>query len=160
MSAVDTKMPISAHQSSTRLVRGQPQSADQAIDGDLETSSHTICAWNTDIWYMMKFHSVLCFDEVILTNSYLDYNAYRMQDLGVFVQDSHKETSMKCGAMKARGDSTIKGQTYKISCDGLCGDEIMLKVRHDRGDYSYMGCIHMSEVRVEFANSGKLGVLT
>lgn len=151
MSAVDTKMPLSAHQSSTRLIRDQPQSADLAIDDDLATSSHTICAWNTDHWYMMKFKSVRCFSEVIIVNSYLDYNAFRMQDLGVFVQDSHKETSMKCGSLKARDDSTIEGQTYRISCDGLCGDEVVLKVRHDRGDYSYMGCIHMAEIRVEFA---------
>ena len=34
----------------------------------------------------------------------------------------------------------------RISCDGKCGDEVELRVRHDEENYNDPACIHMSEI--------------
>ena len=51
--------------------------AELAIDGDVQTFSHTDCAWDTDLWYKMKFDAVYCFTEVIVVQSNWN-NAERM----------------------------------------------------------------------------------
>jgi hypothetical protein len=74
-----------------------------------------------------------------------------MNDLEVHVKDSRrKDEGRLCGVLKTRGDRGIDGQTYTISCDGMCGDIVMLQVRHKTGKHSYPACIHMSEVVVNF----------
>jgi len=142
-------------QSTTLTWSGTPQSAELAIDGDMETASHTNCAWNTDIWYKMRFDDVQCFDEVEFVNSYLNYNAFRMQDLGVYVKNSDDGEENLCEVVRIREDETVEGQTYMVSCDGKCGDSIVLRVRHDRGKYSYMACIHLDEIKVHYAGDSE-----
>ena len=51
--------------------------AENAIDGNLNTHSHTQCVWDTDLWYKMKFDAVYCFTEVIVVQSNWN-NAERM----------------------------------------------------------------------------------
>ena len=146
--------PDSVVQSSTLSWSGMAQSAELAVDGDMSTTSHTVCAWDTDIWYLMQFDDIRCFEEVVIINAYLNYNAYRMQDLGVHVKNTNTDTDSLCGVIRVREDSTIEGQTYKVSCDGMCGNSVMLRVRHNKGEYSYMGCIHMKEIEVHYSGSG------
>ena len=59
--------------------------ASHAVDGDLRTISHTVCAYNTDIWYKMQFAAVYCFSDVTIIQSHLSVNAYRMEDAKVFI---------------------------------------------------------------------------
>ena len=87
--------------------------ASRAIDGELDTSSHTKCAWNTDIWFRMEFNDVYCFTEVIIIGSKLNGYAYRMQDTKVYVLDKEKGTEQLCGVLKVIGVYTIEGQTYR-----------------------------------------------
>ena len=48
---------------------------------------------------------------------------------------------------------------FRIACDGKCGNEIHLKVRHDRDSTKYRkpGCIQMKEIEV-FAVMGKYDI--
>ena len=59
--------------------------ASRAVDGDLGTLSHTICAYSTDIWYKMQFAAVYCFSDVTIIQSHWSGNAYRMEDAHVFI---------------------------------------------------------------------------
>ena len=54
-----------------------------------------------------------------------------------------------------------------MPCNKICGDEIVLRVRHDEDKYLKKGCIHMSEieaygVRQDIENIGmeKLSIKT
>ena len=136
--------PLSVSQSSTYKDR----SADQAVDGDLTTASHTLCAWNTDLWYKMKFDAVYCFTEVVIVQSHWEkHNADRMDGIKVFVVNREKDTESLCGVLKVSDDLTIEGQTYRILCELKCGDEVKLTLRHDRGKYGRLACMHMREVK-------------
>ena len=135
--------PLSVSQSSTYKDR----SADQAVDGDLTTTSHTLCAWNTILWYRMKFDAVYCFTEVVIVQSHWEkHNADRMDGIKVFVVNREKKTESLCGVLKVSDDLTIEGQTYRIPCDLKCGDEVKLTLRHDKGRYHVKACIHMKEI--------------
>ena len=72
-----------------------------------------------------------------------------MEDTNVFVVNSKTGTESLCGVLKISSKKTLKSQTYTIPCDQKCGDEIVLKVRHDKGKYEKPGCIHMREIKVE-----------
>ena len=122
------------------------EKAELAIDGDLTTKSNTNSAWDTDLWYKMTFDAVICFSEVVIVQSFLNFHAYRMNDAKVFVVNTNTGTKSLCGVLKSRTDSTIEGQTYRIPCNLKCGDEVKLTVRHDRGKYSVDACIHMKEI--------------
>ena len=137
--------PVSVSQSSTY----QTLYPRLAIDADLATYSHTQCAWNTELWYKMEFDDVLCFSEVVIIQSHWgprlnNNNAYRMDDTRVFVVNTIKAIESLCGRISISGDMTIDGQTYKISCDLKCGDEVKLKLLHDSGKHK--ACIHMREI--------------
>ena len=121
--------------------------AELAIDGDQETKSHTICDWDTDLRYKMKFAAVYCFSDVVIIQSFLDRNAYRMDDTKVFVVNTKTGTESLCGVLKVSDVLTIEGQTYRIPCDLKCGDEVKLTVRHDGGKYGKGACIHMKEIK-------------
>ena len=119
-----------------------------AVDGDLTTSSHTECAWNTDLWYKMEFDGIYCFSDVVIINyiGHVDNNKYRMRDTKVLVINTDTGTESLCGVVKATGIQTIEGYTYRIPCDLQCGDEVKLTVRHDNGQYYNKACIHMKEI--------------
>ena len=135
--------PLSVSQSSTYKDR----SADQAVDGDLTTTSHTLCAWNTVLWYRMKFDAVYCFTEIVIVQSHWEKNnADRMDGIKVFVVNREKDTESLCGVLKVSDDLTIEGQTYRIPCELKCGDEVKLTLRHDKGRYHVKACIHMREI--------------
>ena len=122
--------------------------AERAIDDDLTTYSHTECAWNTDLWYKMKFGAVYCFSDVVIINSHLSEGSPRMcmDDMNVSVLNTEKGTESRCGVLKERDVLTIEGQTYRIPCNLKCGDEVKLTVRHDSGKYSNDACIRMREI--------------
>jgi len=138
-------------QSSTRSQGRDRMSAEFAIDGDIETASQTKCAWNTEHRFTVEFRGRQCVDKVKFMQSFMDYNAYRMQHTEVVVMDEDEEHN--CGRITINDDKTVEGQTYEVMCDGACGDSVMLKVRHDKGKYSYMGCLHISEIEVNFEES-------
>ena len=87
--------------------------ASKAIDGKLNTSSHTMCAWNTDIWFRMQFNDVYCFTEVRIIGSKLNSYALRMQDTMVYVLNNEKGTEQLCGVLEVMEVFTIEGQTYR-----------------------------------------------
>ena len=95
----------------------------------------------------MKFDAIHCFSEIVIMNDKLNENAYRMQDLKVFVVNTKTGTESLCGVLKMREVWTVEGQTYKISCDLKCGNEVKLTVRHNSGEYNNLACIHMSEIK-------------
>jgi hypothetical protein len=128
------------------------KSADLAVDHDMETGSHTVCAYNEDISYHLHFGSMRCLSEVVIVNSRPE-NVYRMNDLEVHIRNTAADESSLCGTLKARGGFTDEEQTYKISCDGKCGDSVMLKVNHDQTKYTYPGCIHMKEIGLHYSGS-------
>ena len=139
--------PIAVTQSTTLVWLGERQPAGLAIDGRLDTGSHTNCAWDTDIWYKMKFHAVYCFSEIVIIQSHDNVYAYRMQDTKVIVINTATNTESLCGVLKVRNVYTVEGQTYKIPCDLKCGDEVKLTVRHDKSRDWLQACIHMREIR-------------
>ena len=134
-------------QKSTLVWDGAAINAEFAVDDDLTTASHTKCAWNTDLWYKMKFDAVYCFSDVVIIQSHWDKWASRMDDTEVFVANSDTGDESLCGVLKVSDVLTIEGQTYRIPCDLKCGDEVKLAVRHDNGDYDKAACIHMKEVK-------------
>ena len=122
------------------------EKAELAIDGDLTTKSNTNSAWDTDLWYKMRFDAVRCFSEVVIVQAHLNSKANRMNDTKVFVVNTNTGTESLCGILKASTDLTIEGQTYRIPCNLKCGDEVKLTVRHDNGKYDNPACIHMIEI--------------
>ena len=126
----------------------ETRTAERAIDGNLNTHSHTICDWDTDLWYKMKFDAVYCFFDVVIIISHTDYYYARMDDTEVFVADSDTGDESLCGVLKVSDVPTIEGQTYRIPCDLKCGDEVKLTVRHDSGKYDNVACIHMTEIKI------------
>ena len=134
-------------QKSTLVWDGAAINAEFAVDDDLTTASHTNCAWNTELWYKMKFDAVYCFSDVVIIQSHLGHDAYRMDDTGVFVVSTKTGTESLCGVLKISDVMTIEGQTYRIPCDLKCGDEVKLTVRHVNGEYGKGACIHMKEIK-------------
>ena len=133
--------PVSVSQISTY----NRHKAENAIDGNLNTKSYTQCAWNTELWYKMKFDAVYCFTEVIVVQS--DWNnAERKDDTRMLIINTGSKTESLCGVLKVNDVLTIEGQTYRIPCDLKCGDEVKLTVRHDSGKYHKDACIHMKEI--------------
>ena len=135
-------------QSSTFTSGDTVYNAENAIDSDLTTTSHTNCAWDTDLWYKIKFDAVYCFSDVFILQSHRDQNAYRMDDMEVFAVNTDTGTESRCGVLKVSDILMIEGQTYRIPCDLKCGDEVKLAVRHDRGTYKRAACIHMTEIEI------------
>ena len=90
----------------------------------------------------MKFDAIHCFSEIVIMNDKLNENAYRMQDLKVFVVNTKTGSESLCGVLKVRNIWTIEGQTYKIPCDLKCGDE----VQHETENYNYNGRVHMRQI--------------
>ena len=79
----------------------------------------------------------------------LHLNAYavRMQGAGIHVLNGAAGTESLCGVLEIGREKTVTGQTYRIPCEEGCGDEIVVRVRHDKSaGFSYPGCIHMREI--------------
>ena len=127
---------------------GDAYNPESALDGDLETMSHTDCALDTDLWYKMNFDTVYCFSEVVILQSHWDWNARRMQGTKVMVVDRGTGAESLCGVLDVSSVHTQAGQTYRIPCDGKCGDEVELRLRHNTGQYQdgLLPCIHMREI--------------
>ena len=49
-----------------------------------------------------------------------------------------------------RSEESVHGQTYKITCDMKCGDEVKLTVYHGTGDYNHAASIHVGEIMAYF----------
>ena len=133
-------------QSSTR----ETSTASLAIDGDKSTSSVTVCSYDTDHWYKINFDDVYCISEVIILQLENNYRKqFGMEDTNVLVVNSKTGTESLCGVLKISNKKTWYSQTYTIPCDQKSGDEIVLKVRHNEGEYEKPGCIHMKEIEVK-----------
>ena len=131
---------------------GQRLKAENAIDGDLTTTSHTICALDTDIWYKMTFDAIYCFSKVVIVQSHTNGNGDRMDGTDVFVVNTETGAKSLCGVLKVGSGTTIESQTYTIPCDQKCGNEVKLTLRHDKNindnyiSNLYGACIHMREM--------------
>jgi len=122
--------------------------AELAIDGDPETVSETKGEWDTDLWFKMKFDDFFCFFEVVIIQSHLTVNAYRMQDAKVFVVNTKTGVESLCGVLKVNPVWTIEGQTYRFPCYLKCGDQVKVTVLHRSGDYDDVANIGMREITV------------
>ena len=120
--------------------------ADWSIDGNITTVSFTTAAYDKILWYKMYFEEKHCFSEIVIAQSQLGNNAYRMDDTKVSVVDTGTGSENLCGILKTKKDWTIEGQTYRIPCDLKCGNEVKLTVIHTRKTYSLPACIHMREI--------------
>ena len=138
--------PVSVFQSSTFEYEGYREEAEYAIDGSLATSSHTDCAWVTDIWYKMTFDAIYCFSKVVIVQSKTNEMADRMDGTDVFVVNTETGAKSLCGVLKVGSGTTIESQTYTIPCDQKCGNEVKLTLRHDKPKYNMEACIHMKEI--------------
>ena len=134
--------PASVSQSSTYSTN----KAEAAVDGNLTTVSETLGSWDTKVWFKMKFDAFICFSEVVIIQSHHNGNAYRMEDVKVFVVNTDAGTENLCGVLKVSPVMTIEGQTYHIPCHLKCGNEVKLTVRHDEDLYWLIAMIHMKEI--------------
>ena len=139
--------PAYVSQSSTLTYLGQLLKAENAIDGDLTTASHTYCAWDTDIWYKMTFDAIYCFSKVVIVQSKTNMYGYRMDGTDVFVVNTETGAKSLCGVLKVGSGTTVESQTYTIPCDQKCGNEVKLTLRHDKDIKNLPNaCIHMNEI--------------
>ena len=121
--------------------------AELAIDGNVETRSETTgYSWNAELWFKMQFDAFLCFSEVVIIQSHLNWNAARMEDAKIFVANTDTKIANLCGVLKVGPVKTIEGQTYHIPCHLKCGNEVKVTLQHDKGSYSKGAAIHMSEI--------------
>ena len=81
---------------------------------------------------------------MLLCQSYTDENRFRMDGAEVSVFNE-TGSPILCGAIKINDVLTIKGQTYTIDCDRVCGDGIIVSVNRADGKER---CIHLFEVIV------------
>ena len=123
---------------------GYLEEAENAIDGNLRTTSHTNCA--LDIWYKMTFDAIYCFSKVVIVQSKTNMYRNRMDGTDVFVVNTETGAKSLCGVLKVRSGTTIESQTYTIPCDQKCGNEVKLTLRHDKPKYYIEACIHMKEI--------------
>ena len=119
--------------------------ANLALDGTVGTEAHGACRFNTDLWFKINFDSTYCFSEIVIVNKPSSY-ATRMEDTRVYVVNTDEGSESLCGVLKVRRVWSFEGQTYRIPCHQKCGDEVKLKLRHDHGQYSMPGCIHIREI--------------
>jgi hypothetical protein len=132
---------------STTYFEKIPFHAERAVDDNLVTISHTMCAWNTDVWYNMNFDDVYCFSEIWINKAKDNEYRLRMHDTKVFVVNTTTKSQALCGKLALNGAGNQQGQPYKIRCDLKCGNQVKLTVRHDQGKYNYQACIHMREIK-------------
>ena len=76
--------------------------------------------------------------------SYTNENRFRMDGAAVSVFNE-TGSPILCGAIKINDVLTVKGQTYAIDCDLVCGDGIIVSVNREDGKER---CIHLFEVIV------------
>ena len=126
---------------------GYLEEAENAIDGNLRTTSHTNCALDTDIWYKMTFDAIYCFSKVVIAQSHTNGLGYRMDGTDVFVVNTETGAKGLCGVLKVGSGTTVESQTYTIPCDQNCGNEVKLTLRHDKDIKNLPNaCIHMNEI--------------
>jgi len=133
--------------------------ADNAIDGDMATSSHTRCSQEEN-WLQVELVARYCVDEVKVFQEKHNKYAKRMNNARVYVSDSSNESDEQlCGKMEVTDDYTIEGQTYTISCGMKCGNFVTLRSSQDDpcgvgldNEDECAGCIHVSEIEV-YTNS-------
>ena len=90
--------------------------AEKTIDGDFDTSSHTRCSYDIDIWFKMNFGMIYCFTEVkIFEASYRNYNAWRLDGGKVFVSNTQTNTGSLCGVIQVIDENTIEARTYRYT---------------------------------------------
>ena len=129
--------------------------AARAIDGDMETWTHTVCVWDEEIWFKMSFNATYCFSEIMIVQSHSKEFAYRMDNTKVFVVNKMTGKESFCGVLKIRGIwTTVAGRTYRIPGHQQCGDEVKLTVLHKSGVDVMIGCIHMYQI-LAFYSSGR-----
>ena len=88
--------------------------AEKTIDGNFDTSSHTRCSYDEDIWFRMNFGMIYCFTEVkIFEASYHNYNAWRLDGGKVFVNNTQTNAGSLCDVIQVIEENTIEARTYR-----------------------------------------------
>jgi hypothetical protein len=88
----------------------------------------------------MYFDSVYCISDIIIIQSHDNYFKGRMNGTRVSVINSEEKSESFCGTL-----NTDLSNSFRVSCDMKCGDEVEIKVRHEPG-HDFGGCIHMKEI--------------
>ena len=119
--------------------------ASKAIDGKMETNSHTACKNDEKIWFEIVFRTEVCFKEVKIYPSHLGDNVMRMDKTEIYVENKINSTKTRCGQMDI---TDTNKDLYIIQCDNTCGNIIRLEVYHNTGEYENINgaCIHMFEI--------------
>ena len=94
----------------------------------------------------MTFDEVFCFSEIVIVNSHWSEHRHNLDDLKVYVVNRDTGTKSLCGILTTRAGSNLQAQTYSISGDKKCGNEVKLTLYHGSGKYAKMACIHMAEI--------------
>ena len=136
--------PVEVSQSSTYTGQDNKFGPHLAIDGYIDTNSHTNCGSNIDIWFKMRFKNALtCFRDIVLIQAAMNRNhASRMDGTAVWVVNTKTGSEYLCGLLKTGNVYTVEGQTYKIPCSMKCGDEVKVTVRGK----SREACIYLREI--------------
>ena len=129
--------------------------AELATDDNMKTRCHTECAFDSTVWYKMRFDANYCFSEIMIVQSYHDESGYRMNGTKIAIVNTYTGEESLCGILSVKDQWSVKGQTYKIPCQLKCGNEVKLTVHRKSG--SAEACIHMEEI-LAFYSSGMLRV--
>ena len=109
MSGLSDKMFKIKPMSATQSTVSDDRVAAKAIDGDSATWSSTLCKWNTDIWFKLKFSEMHCFTDVKILDRYQNYKAFRKSYGKVFVINKAISQKSLCGVVRM---FEIKEDTY------------------------------------------------
>ena len=109
MSGLSDKMFKIEPMSATQSTVSDDRVVTKAIDGDSATWSSTLCKWNTDIWFKLKFSELRCFTDVKVLDRYQNYNVFRKRNGEVYVINKARSQESLCGVVRMY---EIKEDTY------------------------------------------------
>ena len=142
------KIEIASVEQSSTFIKTWPYRSIEAVDGDMGTSSHTICGRNVEHWFRMRFTGARCVKQVSIAQDYLDwFNKARMDHTKVVLINTLTQEEHLCGTIRLNGrDKTLVGAYHYINCSLHCGDMIQLTVM--KTTEKEEGCIHIREIAV------------
>ena len=136
--------PVAVSQSSTYTGDDNEFGPSLAVDGNMDTRSHTNCGSNKEIWFKIIFRTFYCIRDTVFTQSATDGSSIRIDETKVWVVNSKRGSEHLCGQLRTGTVYTLEGQTYRIPCGMKCGDEVKLTLLgEDR-----TACIFLNEISV------------
>ena len=132
-------------QSTTLYIHGHPDlGPEKAIDGNLNTLSHTDCGHNRPHWFRYYFSENRSVGRIKVVNGKLDHWRTRLNGavVSVMVNDEGHRAACRSNTIVVREGATVEGQTYYLDCTGNSG--IGIEVLLDKADT----CLELREIAV------------